>query len=106
MIPPEIDLVRLGYVLKSRIDDEGMTYAEVRALTGVPTTQISHAIHGKRICAAHTYVLAAVFDIDFEWLLPAATTEMLRRVRAHREDRKTERNQGVSVGVSRGTAEA
>ena len=103
---PELDLIRFAYVLKAAIDREELTFRGVQHLTGVPITLVSRACNGIPVNAGATFMLAAVFDIDLATMMnreAILTLDEVRRFKAERAEEIRQKNQVVSVPVSRVT---
>jgi hypothetical protein len=91
----QLDLVRFAYVLKARLDDLGLSYRQIRGLTGCSVRVISHACNGKPVNAGATFMLAQLAQIDLADMLPTETREMLFRIK------KMQQKHGVTPPVSR-----
>lgn len=88
--PPQIDLVRFGYVLFHRREALGMTQEAVRDLTGISARALSNAENGKRIGAGPTYVLCQLYDIEIEECLPPETRTQLAKIARRKADIRAE----------------
>ena len=102
-----IDLERFAFLVKSKLDDLGLSYRDASKICGASTRQISDVIHGKPVGAGSTIMLAMLCGIDVELLFSGSKLERLHRVmKVHERDGDGVKFQTVTPNVKRETCGA
>lgn len=102
----QIDLERFGYALKHGLDLMGLSYRQAHGITGVSVRQISDAIHGKRIEAGATIMLARLVSVQIDDLFSGVARERLAKIRKVQALHEEQINQAVTPLVPRETTES